>query len=343
MNGGILPYLFGCYYEALIMVYPRKDGMETYSKTLLVTGGAGFIGSAFLNYAVPKYSEYHFVNLDALTYAGNLKNVTVSDAPNYTFVQCDIRDERTVANVFETYHPTDVIHFAAESHVDNSIASPKIFIETNIVGTENLLECARMFGIHRFHHISTDEVYGSLSKDDAPKTEDAALLPNSPYSASKAASDMLVRAYNRTYGMDTVITRASNNYGPRQYAEKVIPLFIKNLLEGKKVPVYADGSNIREWLFVEDTAQGIDAAFHKGKSGEIYNLGGSVSLTNLEVTKKLLSLLGKDESSIEYVTDRPGHDFRYAIDSSKTERELGWKATTSFEAGIEKTIAFYRG
>lgn len=316
--------------------------MESYTKTILVTGGAGFIGSAFLNYAVPKYPQYRFINLDALTYAGNLENISVSNAQNYAFAKCDIRDEKSLADVFETYKPTDVIHFAAESHVDNSITGPKIFIETNVLGTGNLLELSRTVGIQRFHHISTDEVYGSLSKDDMPKTEDTFLLPNSPYSASKASSDLLVRAYNRTYGMDTIITRASNNYGPRQYAEKVIPLFIKNLLAGKKVPLYADGLNIREWLYVEDTAQGIDAAFHKGQAGEIYNLGGGTSLTNLEVTGKILSLFGLPESSIEYVTDRPGHDFRYAMDSTKARKELGWEAKVTFDEGIQKTLDYYR-
>ena len=314
---------------------------ENYEKAILVTGGAGFIGSNYLNTMVPRYSKYRFVNVDALTYAANPDNIKVAGLPNYTFVKADIRDTAALEKIFKEYSPTDIIHFAAESHVDNSIAGPRVFVETNILGTYNLLELARTNKLDRFHQISTDEVYGSLSLEDEPSHEESLLAPNSPYSASKAAADMLVRAYHKTFGLDTIITRASNNYGPFQHREKFIPLFITNLANGKKVPLYGEGTNIRDWLYVGDHVEGIDLAFHKGKAGEIYNLGGGVEFANIDIAKKLLVTMGLGEEMIERVTDRLGHDFRYALDCSKAERELGWKPTKEFEEGLKETVEFY--
>ena len=316
--------------------------MKIPEKVILVTCGAGFIGSNYLNTVVPRYPNYRFVNIDALTYAADLKNITVADAPNYVFVQADIRDVSALQKTWETYSPTDIIHFAAESHVDNSIAGPRIFVETNVLGTQNLLELARASGVKRFHHISTDEVYGSLGFDAPSTDENAPLLPNSPYSASKAGADHLVRSYNKTFGLNTVITRASNNYGPHQHHEKLIQLFISNLLSGKKVPLYGTGKNVRDWLYVGDHILGIDAAFHKGKSGEVYNLGGGVELENIDITKKLLKLTGRDESAIEYVTDRKGHDLRYALDCRKAKRELNWAPLKSLEEGLRETVTYHK-
>jgi dTDP-glucose 4,6-dehydratase len=298
-----------------------------YSKIILVTGGAGFIGSNYLNTFVPAYPNYRFINVDALTYAADLKNISVSKAENYAFVQADIRDHEALIRIFSEFSPTHIINFAAESHVDNSILGPRIFIETNVVGTENLLECARTQNVVRFHQISTDEVYGSLSPDATPTTEDAPLLPNSPYSASKASADLLVRSYNKTFGLDTVITRASNNYGPNQHHEKLIPRFITNLLKGQKVPVYGEGKNIRDWIHVSDHVQGIDAAFHKGKSGEIYNLGGGQELTNLSITEELLRFLGKDEDMIEPAAGQRHHrtPARLRLDRHDAEVLLPWE------------------
>lgn len=313
-----------------------------YDKTILVTGGAGFIGSNYLNTFVPAYPNYRFINIDALTYAANLKNISVSGAENYAFAQTDIRDHEALLRIFGEFSPTHIINFAAESHVDNSILGPRIFIETNIVGTENLLECARTQNILRFHQISTDEVYGSLTPDAEPTTESAPLLPNSPYSASKASADLLVRSYHQTFGLNTIITRASNNYGPNQHHEKLIPRFIINLLENKKVPVYGEGLNIRDWIYAGDHVRGIDAAFHKGESGEIYNLGGGQELTNLDITKEILGLLGKGEEMIEHVTDRLGHDFRYSLDSTKAMKELGWTPKKDFSIGLKETVEYYR-
>ncbi len=313
----------------------------SYDKTILVTGGAGFIGSNYLNTVVPKYSNYQFINIDALTYAANRQNIGVENEPNYVFVETDIRDKKALELIFNKFSPTHVINFAAESHVDNSISGPLIFVETNIVGTENLLECARQQNIVRFHQISTDEVYGSLAPDAKPTTEDAPLLPNSPYSASKASADLLVRSYHKTFELDTIITRASNNYGPNQHQEKLIPRFITNLLENKKIPVYGEGLNIRDWIHVSDHVEGIDAAFHKGKSGEIYNLGGGQELTNLSITNEVLGLLGKGDEMIEHVTDRLGHDFRYSLDSSKAEQDLGWTPKKDFSTGLKETVGYY--
>lgn len=310
-------------------------------KTIMVTGGAGFIGSNFLNYMVPKYPEYTFVNLDALTYAGNLENIKVTNAGNYLFEHTDIRDADATKEVYQKHSPTDVIHFAAESHVDNSIESPRVFIETNVLGTEILLELARECNINRFHYVSTDEVYGSLSPNSPSSVENDSLHPNSPYSASKAAGELLVRAYHETYGLNTIITRASNNYGPNQHREKLIPLFIENISAGKKVPLYGSGKNIRNWIYVEDHVEGLDRAFHNGANGEIYNLGGTTEIENIALTKKILEMLGEDEHLVEYVPDRPGHDFRYSLDSTKAARDLAWTPKTTFEEGLTKTVSHY--
>ncbi|TSC87187.1 MAG: dTDP-glucose 4,6-dehydratase [Parcubacteria group bacterium Gr01-1014_8] len=314
-----------------------------FAKRILVTGGAGFIGSNYLNWAVRKYPKYFFINVDALTYAGRIKNVQVESESNYTFEKADIRDLKTMERIFKKYRPTHIIHFAAESHVDVSISNPDIFIETNVIGTHNLLILAKKYQLKRFHHISTDEVYGSLAPHARSSKEDDGLFPNSPYSASKASAEMLVRAYNKTFGLDTVITRSSNNYGPFQYEEKIIPLFITHLLANKKVPLYGNGRNIRNWIYVEDNVEGINSAFHKGKSGEIYNLGGTTELSNIKLTTILLRALHKASRMITYVTDRPGHDVRYSLDSSKAKKQLGWKPRTSFAEGLKKTIEFYRG
>lgn len=313
-----------------------------YKKTIIVTGGAGFIGSNYMNIVVPRYQEYLFVNIDCLTYAADLNNITVSSLPNYRFVNADIRDKAQLEEVFKKFTPTDVIHFAAESHVDNSISGPSVFIDTNIIGTHNLLDLARKNNIKRYHQISTDEVYGSLVTGDNPVDETATLQPNSPYSASKTAADLIVRSYNKTYGLDTVITRATNNYGPNQHLEKLIPRFISNLLVDKKVPLYGNGKNVRDWIYVADHVEGIDLVFHRGRSGEIYNIGGGTELENVEIVEKLLKLAGKGEKMIEHVADRPAHDFRYALDSSKISSELGWTPKVNIDDGLAETFAFYK-
>lgn len=312
-----------------------------YDKVIIVTGGAGFIGSHYLNTMVPRYPRYRFVNVDLLTYAANLANINVADASNYAFVQADICDREAMEALFKEYAPTHIVHFAAESHVDNSIERPQAFIETNIVGTQVLLDLARTHDILRFHHISTDEVYGSLTEDAVPVTEEASLLPNSPYSASKAAGDLLIRAYHRTYGLDTVITRASNNYGPHQHTEKLIPRFMTALMRKEKVPLYSNGLNVRDWIYVGDHVEGIDRVFHHGKDGEIYNLGGNNELRNIEITNLLLTLSGLGPEMIEHVADRPGHDFRYSIDSSKAKRELDWQPVMDFTEGLRETWDYY--
>ena len=310
-------------------------------KTILVTGGAGFIGSHYLNMAVARYPQYLFVNVDLLTYAANPAHLSVAGAPNYRFVQADIRDREAMERIFAEYHPTDIIHFAAESHVDNSIARPHAFVDTNVVGTHVLLNLARIYGVQRFHQVSTDEVYGSLEEGAAPVQESAHLLPNSPYSASKAAADLLVRAYHKTYGLNTVITRASNNYGPHQHAEKLIPRAIDALLKNEKIPLYAEGKNLRDWIYVGDHVEGIDRAFHGGKAGETYNLGGGNEIRNIEIARALLGLHGSGEEMIMYVADRPGHDFRYAIDSRKAKEEFGWEPAVDFTEGLKKTWDHY--
>lgn len=323
-------------------------------KTLLVTGGAGFIGSHVVRLLVNKYSDYKIVNLDKLTYAGNLENLNdIEKLPNYEFVKGDIVDKDFMYQLFEKYKFDGVIHLAAESHVDRSIANPNEFINTNIVGTINLLNAARNiwdnnFEGKLFYHISTDEVYGSLGKEGM-FTETTSYDPRSPYSASKASSDHLVRAFYHTYGMPIVISNCSNNYGPNQFPEKLIPLVINNIKKNKQIPVYGKGENIRDWLYVEDHANAIDLIFHKGKLGETYNIGGNNEWQNIQLIKKMCEILdnklnrekGESEKLISFVKDRAGHDLRYAIDSTKIQNELGWKPSLQFEEGIEKTIEWY--
>lgn len=306
---------------------------------LLVTGGAGFIGSCFVRHILTKHPDYQVINLDALTYAGNIENLNdVKDNPNYKFVHGNICDKRLVRDLISECDC--VVNFAAESHVDRSITGPEIFIETNVQGTLNLLQASKEIGVERFLQVSTDEVYGTLGKTGY-FTETTPLAPNSPYSASKASADMLVRAYYETYKMPVLNTRCSNNYGPYQYPEKLIPFFISQLLKGKKVPVYGDGLNVRDWLYVYDHCEAIDVVLHKGRVGEVYNIGGHNEKTNLEITHLILDAMGKDESSIEYVEDRLGHDRRYAICNDKIQSELGWKPSLTFEEGIKLTIDWY--
>jgi len=306
---------------------------------LLVTGGAGFIGSCFVRHILNKYSDYKVINIDALTYAGNIENLDdVKSNPNYEFVHGNICDKNLVRELISQVDC--VINFAAESHVDRSIKTPEIFIETNVQGTLNLLQASKEIGIEKFLQVSTDEVYGTLGKNGY-FYETTPLAPNSPYSASKAGADMLVRAYHETYGLPTLNTRCSNNYGPYQYPEKLIPFFISKLLKGEKVPVYGDGLNVRDWLYVYDHCSAIDTVLHKGKLGEVYNIGGHNEKTNMEITKLILDYMGKDETSIEHVTDRLGHDRRYAISNDKITKELGWKPSLTFEEGIKITIDWY--
>lgn len=320
---------------------PASNGMN-YSKRIIVTGGAGFIGSHYLNYAVKKYPRQLFINIDLLTYASNLKNITVHEKKNYRFEKADICDIASMTALFEKYRPTHIIHFAAETHVDHSIIDPSLCVKTNVEGTNNLLRLARDYKLSRFHLISTDEVYGDLEADSAPFTENSPYNPRNPYSASKASAELLLLSYVKTYNLPGVITRSSNNYGPGQDATKLIPKFITLLLEGKKVPLYATGSNIRSWLYVEDNVKATDLVFRKGKVGEIYNIGSKEEYANIEITKILLRILGKTEKEIEYVADRLGHDFRYALSSKKIADELGWKPRVRFEKGIRQTVAFYR-
>ncbi|HUD08652.1 MAG TPA: dTDP-glucose 4,6-dehydratase [Candidatus Saccharimonadales bacterium] len=307
---------------------------------LLVTGGAGFIGSNFVRYIFNKYPDYKIVNLDLLTYAGNLENLKdVETNPNYKFIKGDIADKELVNNLVKDCDV--IVNFAAESHVDRSILDSSDFIRTNIVGTHNLLEAAKNNGLKRFHHISTDEVFGHLGPNDPAFDENTPYAPRSPYSASKAASDHLVRAYFHTFGLPITISNCSNNYGPFHFPEKLIPLAITNIIEGKKIPVYGDGLQVRDWLFVEDHCEAIDLILQKGKIGETYCIGGNSEKTNMEIVKKILELLGKGEEMIEYVKDRPGHDRRYAIDFSKIKNELGWQPRTSFEDGMRKTVEWF--
>lgn len=311
----------------------------THSSRLLVTGGAGFIGSCFVRHILNKYPDYFVINLDALTYAGNIENLDdIKGNSNYRFVYGDICDKKLVRELVSQVDI--VVNFAAESHVDRSITGPEVFIETNVQGTLNLLQAAKEIGINKYLQVSTDEVYGSLGKTGY-FTEETPLAPNSPYSASKASADLLVRAYYETYGLPVLTTRCSNNYGPFQYPEKLIPFFISKLLRGEKVPVYGDGLNVRDWLYVYDHCEAIDAVLHRGKVGEVYNIGGHNEKTNIEITRLVLSYMGKDESSIEYVEDRLGHDRRYAIDNKKIQTELGWKPSLTFEEGIKLTVEWY--
>ena len=306
---------------------------------ILVTGGAGFIGSCFVRYILNKYNDYQVINLDALTYAGNIENLEdVQDKKNYTFVHGNICDKKLVRDIISEVD--FVVNFAAESHVDRSITGPEIFIETNVQGTLNLLQASKEMGVERYLQVSTDEVYGTLGKTGY-FYETTPIAPNSPYSASKASADLLVRAYFETYKLPVLITRCSNNYGPYQYPEKLIPFFISKLLRNEKVPVYGDGLNVRDWLYVYDHCNAIDTVLHNGKIGDVYNIGGHNEKTNIEITKLILEAMGKDESSIEYVKDRLGHDRRYAISNDKIQSELGWKPSVTFEEGIKLTIDWY--
>jgi dTDP-glucose 4,6-dehydratase len=330
--------------------------MENYKqmKKILITGGAGFIGSHVVRRFVTKYPDYHIYNLDALTYAGNLENIAdIQDAPNYSFVKGDIVDADFIDNLFATHQFDGVLHLAAESHVDRSITDPLAFVKTNVIGTMNLLNAAKKIWANdmsgkRFYHISTDEVYGSLGAEGL-FTETTAYDPNSPYSASKASSDHFVRAYGETYGLPYVITNCSNNYGPNHFPEKLIPLFINNIIEKKPLPVYGDGKYTRDWLFVEDHAVAIDLVFHEGKNHETYNIGGFNEWQNIDLVKLLCELMdqklrrtaGESAELITYVKDRPGHDLRYAIDASKINTELGWKPSVTFEQGLARTIDWY--
>ncbi|RDW21443.1 dTDP-glucose 4,6-dehydratase [Oceanobacillus arenosus] len=312
------------------------------NKKVLVTGGSGFIGGNFVQYMVDKYPEYDIYNLDLLTYAGDLtKHSSIESKENYHFIKVDIVDREAVNSLFEKENFDFVVHFAAESHVDRSITDPEVFVRTNVLGTQVLLDASKQIDIDKFVHVSTDEVYGELDFDPTNFfTEDTPLQPNSPYSASKASSDLLVRSYHETYGLPVNITRCSNNYGPYHFPEKLIPLTISRVLNDEKVPVYGDGKNIRDWLHVLDHCAAIDLVMHEGGNGEVYNVGGHNERTNLEVVKTIISALGKSEDLIEFVKDRLGHDKRYAIDPTKLE-QLGWKPTYTFETGIAQTIQWY--
>lgn len=312
--------------------------------TIIVTGGAGFIGSNFIFYMLEKHPDYRIVCLDKLTYAGNLSTLEpIMDKPNFRFVKLDICDVQGVDKLFNEVHPNIVVNFAAESHVDRSIENPQVFLETNIIGTSVLMDACRKYKVKRFHQVSTDEVYGDLPLDrpDLFFHEDTPLHTSSPYSSSKAAADLLVMAYHRTYGLPVTISRCSNNYGPYQFPEKLIPLMIANCLANKPLPVYGEGINVRDWLYVEDHCKAIDLIIHKGKVGEVYNIGGHNEMRNIDIVKLILKELGKDESLIKYVEDRKGHDQRYAIDPAKIHDELGWLPETMFKDGIKKTIEWY--
>lgn len=311
---------------------------------ILVTGAAGFIGSNFVFHMRKAHPEYDIIALDSLTYAGNLETLApVMEEDHFTFVRCDITDREGVRKVFEEHHPDVVVNFAAESHVDRSIENPGVFLRTNILGTQVLMDACREFGIRRFHQVGTDEVYGDLPLDrpDLFFTEDLPLQASSPYSASKASADLLAMAYHRTYGLPVTISRCSNNYGPYQFPEKLIPLMIANALADKPLPVYGTGENVRDWLYVEDHCRAIDMILENGKVGEVYNIGGHNERSNLDVVKTILKQLGKPESLITFVGDRKGHDLRYAIDPSKIHGELGWLPETKFDDGIRQTIDWY--
>ncbi len=325
--------------------------MTDHKRRIAITGGAGFIGSNLLLQLLPKYPSYFFVNVDCLTYAGNLSNLrSVETCDNYTFEKLDIRNRSAVADCFERHRIDSVIHLAAESHVDRSIDGPMLFVQTNVIGTANMLEAAlkqrERIGQFRFHHVSTDEVYGSLG-DTGYFAETTPYRPNSPYAASKAAADHLVRAYHKTYGLDVVTTNCSNNYGPYQFPEKLIPLMIRNAREGLPLPVYGDGKNVRDWLYVEDHCRALDLVFHRGSAGETYNIGGHNEIANIDLVTLVCNIMdellggGPRRDMIEFVADRPGHDRRYAIDASKIERERGWIPSVSFEEGIRATVGWY--
>lgn len=311
---------------------------------ILVTGGAGFIGSNFIFYMRRKHPDDTLVCLDKLTYAGNLETLaSVMDQPDFRFIRADIADREAVYRIFEAETPDVVVNFAAESHVDRSIENPAVFLETNVMGTQVLLDACRKYGIQRYHQVSTDEVYGDLPLDrpDLFFTEQTPLHTSSPYSASKASADLLCNAYQRTYGLPITISRCSNNYGPYQFPEKLIPLMIANALADKPLPVYGEGLNVRDWLYVEDHCAAIDLILEKGKVGQVYNIGGHNEMKNIDIVKRILGLLGKPESLITYVTDRKGHDMRYAIDPAYIHQKLGWLPETRFEDGIQKTVRWY--
>ena len=338
----------------------KQDGREKIVKNILLTGTAGFIGSNFVPYFLDKYPEYNLINLDLLTYAGNLENLKECESnPRYKFIKGDICNRELVEFIFTEYDIQGVIHFAAESHVDNSIKNPGVFIETNVTGTFTLIDVARAYWMNkpftykedyencRFHHISTDEVYGTLNETDL-FTESTPYAPNSPYSASKASSDMIVRSYQETYGLNTVITNCSNNYGPKQHDEKLIPTIIRKALAGESIPIYGDGKNIRDWLYVLDHCKGIDLVYHTGKEANVYNIGGRNERTNLQIVDAICKILDEKvpknvsyKELITFVEDRAGHDRRYAIDATKLETELGWKADENFDSGIIKTVEWY--
>lgn len=310
----------------------------------LITGGAGFIGSNFIYYLLEHHPEDQVVCVDALTYAGNLE--TLADAaknPRFRFVKADIADRQSVYALFEAEKPDVVVNFAAESHVDRSIKDPEIFLRTNVIGTSVLLDACRIYGIQRFHQVSTDEVYGDLPLDrpDLFFTEDSPVRASSPYAASKASADLLVQAYHRTFGVPATISRCSNNYGPYQFPEKLIPLMVVNAFQDQPLPVYGKGENVRDWLYVEDHCRAIDLILREGKPGEVYNVGGSCELENIALVKRICQELGKPESLITYVADRKGHDLRYAIDAGKLQRELGWEPETGFDEGIRRTVQWY--
>ena len=313
-------------------------------KNILVTGGAGFIGSNYVYYMLEKHPDYRIVCIDKLTYAGNLETLkNAMEKEKFRFVKADITDREAVYKLFEEEEFTAVVNFAAESHVDRSIEEPEVFLRTNILGTQVLLDACRKYGNIRYHQVSTDEVYGDLPLDrqDLFFTEETPIHTSSPYSASKASADLLVMAYYRTYGLPVTISRCSNNYGPYHFPEKLIPLMIINALNNRALPVYGEGLNVRDWLYVKDHCKAIDMIIEKGRIGEVYNIGGHNERTNIDVVKTLIKILGKDESLIKYVKDRPGHDLRYAIDPTKIKDELGWEPDTAFEEGIQLTVKWY--
>lgn len=311
-------------------------------KTILVTGGAGFIGSNFINHILKERNDYRIINLDKLTYAGNLENLKESENnPNYQFVKGDIANAELIDYLFQKYSVRHVINFAAESHVDRSILGSEVFFRTNVIGTNVLLEASRRYGVEKFLQVSTDEVYGSLGSTGL-FTESTPLSPNSPYSSSKASADMMAMSFHHTYGLPVVITRCSNNYGPYQFPEKLIPLMIINCMNKKKLPVYGDGLNVRDWIYVIDHNKAIDLVFEKGRTGEVYNIGASQEMTNIDIIKLILKNLSASVDLIEYIKDRPGHDRRYAIDSTKIRTELGWKPAFNFEEAICQTIQWYK-
>lgn len=311
---------------------------------IVVTGGAGFIGGNFVHYMMNKYKDYKIIVVDKLTYAGNMETLEpVKDKPNFQFYKIDIAERQAIDEMFQEEKPDMVVNFAAESHVDRSIENPEIFLKTNIMGSQVLMDACRKYGIKRYHQVSTDEVYGDLPLDrtDLFFTEETPIHASSPYSASKAAADLLVGSYYRTYNLPVTISRCSNNYGPYHFPEKLIPLMIANALNDKELPVYGEGKNVRDWLYVEDHCRAIDMIIHNGKLGEVYNIGGHNEKTNLDVVKTILKELGKSQDLIRFVDDRKGHDMRYAIDPTKINRELGWLPSTTFDEGIKKTIKWY--